>query len=73
MNSGCLLAGAIMRAAVGDMLVVHGAGIRTGLIIGVVGKNGTPPYVVRWLGDGHIAMVTPDQYSRIRPASSGAP
>jgi len=52
------------------MLVVHGAGTRTGLIIGIVGEKGTPPYVVKWLGDGHIAMVTPDQYSRIRPASS---
>jgi hypothetical protein len=29
--------------------------------------------VIRWLGDGHIAMVTPDQYSRIRPAPRGAP
>jgi hypothetical protein len=62
-----------MRAAAGDMLVVHGAEIRTGLIIGIVGKNGTPPYVVRWLSDGHIAMVTPDQYSRIRPAPGGLP
>jgi Domain of unknown function (DUF1918) len=67
------LAGAIMRAAVGDTLVVRGAGIRTGLIIGIIGKNGTPPYVIRWLGDGHIAMVTPDQYSRISPAPRGAP
>jgi hypothetical protein len=66
-------AGAIMRATVGDVLVVPGAGTRTGLIIGIVGENGLPPYVVKWLGDGHIAMVTPDQYSRIRPASSAAP
>ena len=54
------------------MLVVRGAGTRTGLIIGIVGENGLPPYVVKWLGDGHIAMVTPDQYSRIRPAPGEA-
>jgi hypothetical protein len=62
-----------MRARVGDMLVVRAAETPAGLIIGIVGEKGTPPYVVKWLGDGHIAMVTPDQYSRIRPASSEAP
>jgi len=25
----------------------------------VVGKDGAPPYVIKWLSDGHIAMVTP--------------
>ncbi len=55
------------------MLVVHGPKTRTGLIIGIVGENGTPPYVVKWLSDGHIAMVTPGQYSRILPASGQAP
>jgi hypothetical protein len=24
--------------------------------------------VIKWLSDGHIAMVTPSQYSRIVPA-----
>jgi hypothetical protein len=36
----------------------------------VVGKNGAPPYVIKWLNDGHIAMVTPDPYSRIVRAST---
>ena len=43
------------------------------LIIGVVGQDGAPPYVIKWLSDGHIAMVTPDPYSRIVPASDGTP
>jgi hypothetical protein len=60
-----------MRARAGDTLVVPGRHTRTGLIIGVVGQNGTPPYVVKWLADGHIAMVTPDQYSRIVPEPRG--
>jgi ABC-type sugar transport system substrate-binding protein len=62
-----------MRANIGDMLVVAGSGSRTGLIIGVVGQDGTPPYVIKWLNDGHIAMVTPDPYSRIVPASGETP
>ena len=59
---------AVMRASVGDVLVAAGSDARSGVVIDVVGKNGAPPYVVRWLSDGHIAMVTPDQYSRIVPA-----
>ena len=62
-----------MRAQIGDVLVVGGSESRTGLIIGVVGQDGTPPYVIRWLSDGHIAMVTPDPYSRIVPSSDGTP
>jgi Domain of unknown function (DUF1918) len=66
------MAGAAMRAAVGDVLVLsHGEG-PAGLVIGVIGRNGAPPYVIKWLSDGHIAMVTPDQYARIIP-SAGAP
>jgi hypothetical protein len=60
-----------MRARAGDTLVVSGSDSRTGLIVRVVGPNGAPPYVVKWLADGHIAMVTPDQYSRIVSATPG--
>jgi hypothetical protein len=62
-----------MRANIGDVLVVAGSESRTGLIIAVVGQDGAPPYVIKWLSDGHIAMVTPDPYSRIVPASDGTP
>jgi hypothetical protein len=62
-----------MRANIGDVLVVAGSESRTGLIIAVVGQDGAPPYVIKWLSDGHIAMVTPDPYSRIVPASGGTP
>lgn len=65
-------AGAVMRARVGDLLVVPGNQTRTGLVVGVVGQNGAPPYVIKWLTDGHIAMVTPDQYSRIVQAPDDA-
>jgi hypothetical protein len=60
-----------MRARVGDTLVVSGSQARTGLIVRVVGQNGAPPYVIKWLADGHIAMVTPGEYSRIVSGPGG--
>jgi Domain of unknown function (DUF1918) len=71
------MAGGVMRASVGDVLVLPGGEGRTGLVIGVVGKDGAPPYAIKWRSDGHIAMVTPDPYSRIvragRSHSAAAP
>jgi hypothetical protein len=55
-----------MRAHVGDQLVVGTD--RIGMVVGVPAEDGSPPYIIRWLKDGHIAMVLPDQYSRIVPA-----
>ena len=55
-----------MRARVGDRLVVGSD--RIGVVIGVPAEDGSPPYIVKWLEGGHIAMVQPDQYSRIVPA-----
>jgi hypothetical protein len=56
-----------MRAHVGDWLLVGHGRQRTGLIIGLLRGDGQPPYIVRWLSTGHIAMVFPDQYARIVP------
>lgn len=55
-----------MRARVGDRLVVSAD--RIGIVVGVPADDGSPPYIIKWLKDGHIAMVMPDQYSRIVPA-----
>jgi len=57
---------AAMRAHVGDQLVVGTD--RIGVVIGVPAEDGSPPYIIKWLNDGHIAMVQPDQYARIVPA-----
>ena len=57
-----------MRVHAGDRLIVDGDPARTGLIIGVPHQDGSPPYIVRWLPSGHIAMVSPSQYTRIVPA-----
>ncbi|SUA75263.1 Domain of uncharacterised function (DUF1918) [Nocardia otitidiscaviarum] len=52
----------IMRANVGDQLVVHthavGLRERTGEIVEVRGDDGAPPYVVRF-DDGHESLVFP--------------
>lgn len=56
-----------MIARVGDKLRTDGD--RIGLIIAVTHEDGTPPYIVRWLSDGHVAMVFPDQHTRVERAS----
>jgi hypothetical protein len=57
-----------MNAHVGDRLIIDGDPPRAGLIIGVPHADGSPPYVVRWLAGGHIAMVSPDHFARVIPA-----
>ena len=59
-----------MRAHVGDRLVVGTD--RIGIVVGVPAEDGSPPYIIKWLKDGHIAMVLPDPYSRIIAAGQPA-
>ena len=54
-----------MYAQVGDRIIVGGDPARTGLIIGTPHADGSPPYVVKWLSGGHIAMISPGQFARI--------
>jgi hypothetical protein len=55
--------GAIMHAAVGDRIVVHGHRVgepdRDGEILEVRGQEGSPPFVVRWADDGHESLLFP--------------
>jgi Domain of unknown function (DUF1918) len=61
-----------MNAHVGDRLLPEGReDCRGALIIGLQHADGSPPYVVRWLADGHVAMVVPGPYARIVPADAG--
>lgn len=52
-----------MHATVGDRLIVHGTHVddvnRDGEILEVRGKDGEPPYVVRWSDTGHETLVFP--------------
>lgn len=56
-----------MKIKVGDRLLPEGDHGRGAVIIGIASADGTPPYVVRWLSDGHITLVTPGPYDRILP------
>ncbi|WP_433190776.1 DUF1918 domain-containing protein [Actinoallomurus sp. CA-150999] len=66
-----------MHADAGDALVVKGRHvgdeIREGVIIEVHGKNGAPPYLVRW-SDGHESVFFPSADTLIEhhPAKQGA-
>ena len=63
-----------MKAQVGDRLVPDGQDHRVAVIIGLPNEDGSPPYVVRWLSDGHIALVFPGPYTRVvrgRPPGDG--
>lgn len=61
-----------MYAHVGDRLIVDGDPARTAVIIGVPHSDGSPPYVVKWLIDGHIALVSPGEFARVIPAAPTA-
>jgi hypothetical protein len=56
----------------GDRLLVEGDLARTGLIIDVPHADGSPPYIVRWLADGHIAMVSPGEFARVIPGDKAS-
>lgn len=52
-----------MKANVGDFLVIKGTTVeqhdQRGVITEVRSADGSPPYVVRWLANDHIATVYP--------------
>jgi hypothetical protein len=52
-----------MKAKVGDFLVIKGTTVeqhdQRGVITEVRSADGSPPYVVRWLANDHIATVYP--------------
>jgi Domain of unknown function (DUF1918) len=54
-----------MKAHVGDRLVPDGDNRRAGVIIGVPHAAGSPPYVVKWLRSGNIALFFPGPYTKI--------
>lgn len=62
-----------MHATVGDRLIVHGTHVddkvKDGEILEVRGKNGEPPYVVRW-DDGHEGLVFPGPDATVRHQES---
>ena len=67
--------GGIMRANVGDELVVRGHHVgdenREGVIIEVHGEGGAPPYLVRWR-DGHESVFFPSSDTAVEHHPSGS-
>ena len=63
-----------MKAHVGDRLIMEathvGEARRTGVVEGLYHPDGTPPYRVRWLPDGHESVVFPGPDARIEPATA---
>jgi hypothetical protein len=57
-----------MNAVPGDRLIVDGDPSRAAEVIAVPHRDGSPPYVVRWMRSGHIALVSADCYSSIIPS-----
>ncbi len=62
-----------MRAQVGDRLVMEGVHVgdrrRIGVIVALRHPDGSPPYEVRWLDDGHVGVVHPGPEAHIEPGS----
>ena len=60
-----------MNARPGQWLVVHGrvtnAPERVGEIVEVPHGDGSPPYVVRWLGADHTCVVFPGPDAGVLP------
>lgn len=52
-----------LRGNNGDRLVIRGHHVgesqRTAEIVEVLGDDGAPPYVVRWIDDGHVTRIYP--------------
>jgi hypothetical protein len=62
----------VMIARIGDRIVVKGVHVGDATRIGVVTElrhaDGTPPYQVRWLDDGHEGLIFPGPEAHVQPA-----
>ncbi len=63
-----------MKAEVGDRLIMESVHVgeprRIGVVLELRHPDGTPPYLVRWLDNGHEALVFPGPESRIEPPTT---
>jgi hypothetical protein len=61
-----------VHAKIGDRLVEEGKHVgnhqRVGVITALRRDDGTPPYMVRWLDNGHEALVFPGSDARVEEA-----
>jgi hypothetical protein len=61
----------IMKASVGDQLVVLSAQldrpVRAGEIVEIHGRDGEPPFLVKWGDSDHTTLVCPGPDARVLP------
>jgi hypothetical protein len=61
--------GLALRAEVGDTLVIDDGGTvglpRIGTIIAVIGRDGSPPYLVHWLAGEYESRILPGPGARV--------
>lgn len=66
-----------MKAHVGDKLVLAGTHVgdvrRVGIILDVREPDGSPPYRVRWLADGHEGLIYPGPDAHIEASTARHP
>jgi hypothetical protein len=62
-----------MRAQVGDRIVVKGVHVgdvaRVAVVTALRHEDGTPPYEVRWLADGHEGLIFPGPEAHVERAA----
>jgi hypothetical protein len=67
----------VMKARIGDRLVIDGTNVgeprRVGVVTAITHPDGTPPYTVRWLNDDHESVVVPGPTARIESGEPGTP
>lgn len=59
-----------MFAAIGDELIIRSSqldgSVRDGKILETRGRDGTPPYLVRWSDNGHESLIFPGRDATVR-------
>ena len=65
-----------MIAHVGDRIVLNGTHVgdatRVGVVMALRHPDGTPPYEVRWLDNGHVGLIFPGPEARVEPPTAPA-
>jgi hypothetical protein len=63
-----------MKVHVGDRLILPGTHVgdhqRVGLVVEVHGRDGAPPYLVRWEDSGHESLCFPGPEARLDTATA---
>ena len=63
-----------LRASVGDRVIIHGHQLgepsRDGEVLEVLGRDGMPPYLVRW-DDGHVSRLYPSSDAMVHHFPEG--